>query len=767
MPGMPTRGTMQNVTVSIDTPLGQRVLSARVNNVAFDLDTFRIYTDAYTDANGTTVPADRVKVEVRGDEVDFDGYGLTLRWDDKHGIVQLLEIAHGERVVIKKAMDAMKPQPNAALPSQARPTVDRTLQVAMNRPIELASADPAATALPAAAPAKTKRQTLYRAKLLDDVTITQGDQPLGTGDTLTIDFLTESTVRADNASTGAAPAPPPTATTAPVPPPATATATTAPATQPAASEPVIVRWTGPLRMVPLTEPPLSPLKAGEAVAELSGKAVALQQAGATVHAGSARYHTGHSGATLRPAAGQSVITITDADGRTITTNALDYDGLTKVALLSGPGKINVPAAPQSNDEPLQATWTTQATVKLTGDKRATTLSQIDCAGDVAVDHPRLALTTQKLNLSFAPGIKADQPALQQITATGNVKAITVDGDVRRAIESQTLTLFTNPDSKGQPAPDRFEAAGNVHAYDATQHLYADHLAARVSTSTDKPDAVELKDLQATGNVRVVGEDQTVASGDRLDVVMIDGHAQVDLTSATNVKVTSPRATVIGPAISVSAKDGVARILGAGSIDAIQGEGDEARPVNIQWKKDATLNAAGNVVDIVGDVAVRSTSPTDSVETATGERVQRDAGRPGRQTEHKPGAATRPAGTTRPRAARPRGHRRPWMAWALGPMPSATRSPVRVTLRGKVEVRSVEQIDHAMARQFILQSEEVQYDPEGRAVDRTGARPGTVRGRAPRRGRRRRQRAWRGGDGAGRRRWCSTAGATMRRSRGTW
>ncbi|HEV7301760.1 MAG TPA: hypothetical protein VGN72_20655 [Tepidisphaeraceae bacterium] len=745
VPQMPSRGTMQNVTVNVETPTGQRIMSAKVNNVTFDLDTFRIYTDKYTDDAGQTVPADRVKVEVRGDDMDFDGYGLTLRWDDRNGVIQLLEIAHGERAVIKKTPDGLTA--SAAVEradltvAQQRWRADDSLHRAVHRPAELASTDAAATAeaIPTAGKAE-KRLTLYRAKLHDAVRIMQADQTLGSGDLLTIDFLTQSTVRSSEAEAADTTVAPATsqpaaeaeaATAGPAGPPAPAA--TAPAGQPATAdaaaqgEPIIVYWTGPLRMTPLTEPPLAALSPGDAVAELSGSNVTLQQAGATVKAGAAQYRTSDGSATLRPPAGESVVTITDADGRTITTERVDYDGAARVAILGGAGKIDVPAAtvvadanaparPADNTvkkdaakgEPLTATWKSQAMIQLAGDERATTLSQIDTEGDVHVEHPRLSLTSDALSLRFEPGEKPDQPVLRQITATGAVKAITTAEEAKRTIESDRLALFTKTDEKGQPAPDRFEASGNVHAHDAQQHLYADTLTANLAASAAKPDEIELKDLRAAGNVKLTDKDDTSATGDDLHVIMVDGQPQIELSAEKSVQVVSPQGTLIGPAVTINAKTGTATITGAGSIRAMQGEGKEQRPVDIEWAKDATLKSNENVVDIVGDVVVNSTSPAGVMETAKSDRVRITlADVVDDDADAKANAATRTAATRPP--GKVESKKTPLDGMAVGTDAFGDKEAVAVTLLGNVSVSSVESLDGTPVREFHLLSDEVRYD----------------------------------------------------------
>ncbi len=101
-PGAPRRGELHDVTITLaDESDPSRVLMrCDVNNIAFDNDTYRIATEGYHDGT-RDVPADEVRVQVRGEDFDFDGRGLTSRWTEADRRLQLLEVAHGESLTIK------------------------------------------------------------------------------------------------------------------------------------------------------------------------------------------------------------------------------------------------------------------------------------------------------------------------------------------------------------------------------------------------------------------------------------------------------------------------------------------------------------------------------------------------------------------------------------------------------------------------------------------------------------------------------------------
>ncbi|MDB5297870.1 MAG: hypothetical protein JWO31_3853, partial [Phycisphaerales bacterium] len=100
--GPPKRGLLNDVVIRVFPTLAatRPTVTVVTPNAAFDNESFEISTKAYTAPDGTVVPADQVPVTATGD-YEFKGRGLTLRWNDLDGRLELLEIAHGEYLYIK------------------------------------------------------------------------------------------------------------------------------------------------------------------------------------------------------------------------------------------------------------------------------------------------------------------------------------------------------------------------------------------------------------------------------------------------------------------------------------------------------------------------------------------------------------------------------------------------------------------------------------------------------------------------------------------
>lgn len=140
----PSHGVLNEVTIQLydDVPTmergGEPSLTCTMPILAFDNDTLSLATIA-TRLNGQDVLPDRVPVTVRGRDYDFDGTGLKLRYNQRDQHLEYLEIAHGQRLLIKHPKNV-----------SSSPTIGGISPTAMlpvmldGAPIELADADPAA-----------------------------------------------------------------------------------------------------------------------------------------------------------------------------------------------------------------------------------------------------------------------------------------------------------------------------------------------------------------------------------------------------------------------------------------------------------------------------------------------------------------------------------------------------------------------------------------------------------------------------------------------
>jgi lipopolysaccharide export system protein LptA len=343
--GAPNRGRIHTVTIELfnmysDSRPGKPDEIMNTDNINFDNETMLITTEAFVDG-GKLVLADQVPVKMRsqwnelGHErgYDLDGRGMQLRWNDKDGRLDLLEIAHGESLTIKDSSSSSsvlggterqaKGPATAPAVTLAMGGAPAAVPVAGNdqgaadslRPASVASAHvasavqptapavaptPATTGTPAAKKEPPPVPVPYWATFYDNVRITQGPDVLITADRMDVDFVSgqkqtpatapaahpagtpattpsdtataTNVVHADPSPTTHAVATTQPATTAPI---AMAAPTTKPATQPA-NQPVVIHWTGKMHMASAKagRPRVNP---GFAIVDLTGKVVTVRR----------------------------------------------------------------------------------------------------------------------------------------------------------------------------------------------------------------------------------------------------------------------------------------------------------------------------------------------------------------------------------------------------------------------------------------------------------------------------------------------------------
>lgn len=704
-----------------------------VNNIQFDNETMLITTESFQEKD-KVIPADQVPVKMRGKKYDFDGRGLKLHWNDKDGRLELLEVAHGEQLIVKDSsmMSATlggtpgtratkTPPPVSAAPAGPLPVqlAEAGQTAAVSAAAVQPAVAPAAQINPPSKPAVKSRPPSppvpYVAYFHDNVRITQGADVQVAGDQMAVDFTMKKEQSAPTTQpSSAAGAAGVSAPTAPHNSPQSAKAQTetaaesatvadagkspkSPATQPA-TEPVIIRWTGLLRMVPAKadRPKLLP---GDSIVDLTGRPVKIrrtvsgQPEGDDIRAARVIYHTTDGSAKLINSEQSPLVMISKIvkgqvdPSTTITTSTLDYatdvNGR-RFAVLTGPGHASAPVQQTQNskpvpghkavDERLDAHWSRGAKAYFVGrGQDAQTIEHVDLAGDVDVKHPQLALQSQALSLFFRPPPKSaipaaaqkqnPQPELHEVIASEAVHCeLAGQNGKKQKIDCNNLDMTTAHSADGKLFARQVDARGAVHAYDQEQDLRsnamfvtlrpATPLPASASHAKTKPAdqdsenaAVELEKMIATGNVQVVNKEGSQATGSKLTVTNDGGESHVRLEGAPLLAsvVDAKKNVVTGPVITVDPKEGIARVFGAGNMHVLQdpGDGTKPRPMDVAWIDRADMYGSENRVDVLGDVIVKTIDAEGAVNTATGDRVHIDLA-------PKAAAATRPA--TRPAKA---------------------------------------------------------------------------------------------------------------------
>jgi len=449
----PSRGRLDHVTVTLvdelvppDKPDKQAVLIMKTRDCVFDNDTFRISTEGYRDDDGRVVADDQVPVHVTG-KFDMEGRGLTVRWNDKDGRLELLEIAHGQYLKINDPSDFSllggQKKVRAKPPTQVL-GIDPPLPQMLAGTDKRAEAEVITSYRPpdtrprrpeGRSPHGSNPPVVYLARFYDNVNIRQADAS-GKSDQLLIsdvavmdvNFILRQSSGPTTQPTTTQPSAP--ATTQPSG-PAEAVAADGASTQPAgpaatspapAQQPIWVYWTGVLRITPRDSAPPVELSPGDAAVVLTGvpgtpvsihRVEPRQQGTDDVRCASAMYLTAGERAWFyhSPQFPQILINKFPAKGakdqgatRVVSYGTVEYSRAGQQATLTGPGYGQIPLEPQGvQTHPLlQAAWSNLARFDFTqsDDDSQAVLRKGHFEGDVDIKHPKLALRSQLLDLFF-------------------------------------------------------------------------------------------------------------------------------------------------------------------------------------------------------------------------------------------------------------------------------------------------------------------------------------------------------------------------------
>lgn len=626
----PSRGVLQDVRIELLPRMGaEPVLSVELPNVAFDDDTSRIYTEGYEDASGRRVEGDQVPITVRGEDYEFDGRGLTVRWSEADNKLQSLEVAHGGRLMIKH------PSKFGDFGKHAR--ASDPLAALM-----LASSDPAAAAevIDAATTQSGEKDNphLYRASFDKEVRIFQGNRQVATADVMNVEFLVGESDDEERPATRPATRPRKIATTKPR--IRKAKASSSSATE---DDPFVIHWTGRLRIEP-TEQRDAGMEVGDATVELTGSPVSVWQENATLMGTSLWYRTSDSGLRIEGTPAQPV-KIEGADGFSLETGSIRFDRDAKRAVLTG-GAARLPVESEKDSQTLAARWSDRCELHFLDGEL--TMDRAEIYGDVAISHPRLRLTSDALRMQFDGHKSADgKPQLRTIAATGGaVCTLPREGGTDQTLAGDQIALEAATSPDGRLYPRTIAAEGNVRATGGGQEIRAGQLLATLrlaEAATTRPsdqshnvgaEDLELQSLTLDGGVQITGEDGFAARGDRLDVQ----DDRIELHGAP-AHVSDGESELEGPVVQLLPGEKKAGVLGPGRLRAARAGGDV---MEMTWSRDARLDGGRNEARVVGDVRTTLPGASGSVMTAGGgEMVLALADKPQEPEEAEP-AATRPS-----------------------------------------------------------------------------------------------------------------------------
>ncbi|MGB7158348.1 MAG: hypothetical protein WBD40_09810, partial [Tepidisphaeraceae bacterium] len=520
-------------------------------------------------------------------------------------------------------------------------------------------------------------------------------------------------------------------------------------TQPGAGQPIVVRWSGRLRVMPLDPSSDVALQGDEQIVRLSGTPLKLLRDGANIAAAGATYRSSDGSVHLRSSDEVPRVRLRDAKGAVVSTPALSYSEDRQTATFTGPSTAEIPMGAGDATETLSASWSDEAVFALPKNERGEAIIRdAKLKGSVAIAHPRMDLNTDELELAFAtpatPTPPATQPAdgssatpeLERLIASGSVLARLKDGtDATRSIQSRRLEMQTAAAPDGRLIPRTIVADGEVLLSEPTQSLRADRLRAMLaarpttapSSSSDGPspttapatrkasDMPELiiESVVAQGAVRLSGEKGASASAEQLDAIEKDGQSLIKLMGVPTAPatVTDGRNTITGNILTLMPREEKAEVPGPGTLSFVHvdKEGKESPPVNVAWSGHAAIDGKTNRVDLNQSVSFTTIDKEGTTTTSKSDHLQLVlADKPTTQPTTEPAGQSTTAPTTRPAQA------------GLGDLRGmdflSNKEPRSAKLDGDVRIEStLIGGEGSVARRMYLRAAEASYDMASRQM----------------------------------------------------
>jgi hypothetical protein len=699
--GAPTRGELRDVTVELfdSARADEPILTCSLPVVSFDNDTFRIATEASV-VDGKQVPADQAPVRVQGEDVQFDGRGLVIRWNGMTGQLDSLEVAHGERLTIRPGSNlfpkplSLAPRPTDAFASAetvAPPTTRRKRKI---KPVADASAPPAPPAL-------------YRATFHDTVRVEEGVTPVASATLLSIDFL----VGEEGAVTPATPSNRP---------PKRPATSQRPPTRSRGSEaaPVTIRWTGPMRIQPIpADAPERPQDADDYIVQLHGIPAELSRDGSVARCASLRYRTGEDTVALLSSSEHPLVELRDAQGTLIRGQSVLVNRRTGVAVIDRAGEAELPLEEAGRKETARVAWTDRCDLVFRERDGRAAIDSVSLLGKVGLQHPRLTLSAGELSLSFEPpktpardgAPSSAASSLRLVRAVGDVRAsFTNEDGTTGKLQAREMSVGMEPAGPSSASYVRtLSAEGGVLLSDARQSLRCDQMSAlfdppgHAGLAPSSGPALgiggdaRLNSFRAIGSVELADtESRGSACGTELQVAVAGNATQVALLGSP-ARVVDRNTTLEGPRIEFEPDADRGHVIGAGRLVARDPSNDNN--LEVRWHDRIDYDGTANLAEVRGDVAAESVASDGARRTATAGRVT---------------LVLAPA-TTQPSTQPNQGSEN---ALAVT-QPLGGRDVRQVIFREKVELGSV--LNDAAGRllqRTSLQSSEVRYDLTTRRLE---------------------------------------------------
>jgi hypothetical protein len=634
-----------------------------------------------------------VAVSLRGDDYEFDGWGLRLQYNEQERRIDYLRVAYGKRLLLKNTSLLAKPkvsQPPAEAASFLWPSLlspSRTVFLALSGAVQTRGGgrSPARRDVPATRPAGAGDEPVYRATFTQDVKVLMDNARLATSQELVVDFLSDTGTidvlkgpQPTTAPAGQRSASPSSRASASTPREAT-TRPPASSADKSSKKSVEIQWTGPLLVVPLPGDRPARIAPGEAIVRLTGTTQTPVEVFRTAKNGTATnlrcatltHWTIDQSAQLDEGP-DTLVELSDSRGTQLRTHTFVYspaDG-SAVAYGASTGRFPAEAPGRTADaagkvEMMDVAWNDRCALRLVGDDpESMQVERATLQGGVQVKHPQIDLQAATLDLAFEQLEGSATPALKQLDADGKVQCLVrrEQSDGEQKLNCDTLRMGTAKGTDGKLYPRTLLAIGNVHSVDPRREFQCGYLnvvlpqpAAEPTTraasrSATRPSssllAQDIESLLAHDDVRVHSADGIDLASDQLSVENRDGRPLLTLHGKP-ATIARGADKLSGPVITMESESQHLVVTGDGKLTGVQKSADDQpeQPVEVSWSRG--LDGLGDVLLVEGSVQAKSVDAEGALNVASADRVRLTTTRPATRPTTKPAVAqTKPAKSDR-------------------------------------------------------------------------------------------------------------------------
>lgn len=560
------------------------------------------------------------RLTVIGRELEFVGHHVTARLNQPQQRIDVLEVERGEYLrytplPAEARAPGIRPADRVAAPTPARARTPRVQRVSTQ------TARPTRDAQQPSATQSEPHVALYLATFTDGVTVTQGDRAL------TSDMLEAWARLIDHKLPGRTSTPGPRGgvsglyalgslamaavqNTFAQPEPA--------ADQPlslgSAAEPVTLRWTGPLRVVPLINES-EPLTLDDLYLKFTALKTGLvrfEEGSSTGHAASLEYAATRELLTLTGPGG-SVRLASEGQGWLEASRTLVQmkEGTARVI---GPGQVygaeHNPTGAEHREQYVR--WLDQADFAFELDDAGRMTGQVRRA--MFAGQSRAIDGAQRAEGSVLIADFAENDAGSRLLSRFELHGASVADGQGGTLAARRMVVPFETSSSARHDPTSIDASGDVFISKDGKSIAAQSLSARILR--DANDQLTATDVVAERGVLYREGEQIDAQAERLEASGLDQIAILIGEEGNPARIDYSDSVIVGPRIEMQQHPQRGTVVGPGTFDTR----DESGTMHAAWSNGLSFDRDSGVLELFGDSRIDQTLATGETRQARGEHL---------------------------------------------------------------------------------------------------------------------------------------------------